>query len=358
MPRKGEEDEGSGASGGAIALPGENLPSMAPASIASSSKPRPQASVPKRKGPPTFQFLTATDLSHFKNADAKRSVRSQAMIQYRYKQKRKTNKAQVEAAPEKCERVTPILLNEHAVQSSQDALSQWVGEPQEPVYRTTSEAWWAANENATVHTTPDWPVQTALCRPTSNASLRKKDDHRVNSYEDTDAHDTELLRIIIATVRSSQRMGNGMDPFTTLPQFRDPNLDAIFLVRKCNRTFSSKSTLQRWLPVMLSDPHILLSSTLMATTWLDMHAGICGESKRTVRLKQEAIGYINERLRDGRALEDSTLAVIIHVLAGEMWNSNENTLRIHQKGVARLIAHRGGMGNLGGYGVMAQAAAA
>jgi hypothetical protein len=189
-------------------------------------------------------------------------------------------------------------------------------------------------------------------------------------YEDTDAHDAELLSIIAATMKdsaleqgltSSQRMhvvGLGMDPFAVIPQFQHPELDSIFLVRKCNRAFSTKSTLQKWLPVMLSDPHILLSSTVMATTWLDMHAGICGESKRTVLLKQEAIGYINERLRDSRAMEDSTLAVIIHVLAGEMWSANEKTMRIHQDGVARLIAHRGGMSQLGGNGIVAQAAAA
>ena len=39
----------------------------------------------KRTEPPQLQFVTATDPSQFKDKNAKRSVRSQAMIQYRYK---------------------------------------------------------------------------------------------------------------------------------------------------------------------------------------------------------------------------------------------------------------------------------
>ncbi|KAF2688893.1 hypothetical protein K458DRAFT_385057 [Lentithecium fluviatile CBS 122367] len=358
---------------------GGHVPSTSTSNPQSPARTRRRAR--KRNGPPQLQFLTATDPSQFKDESVKRSVRSQAMIQYRYQeseQKHKTKDAHAprstrkdEKAPVKQDRLTPVLLNDNArvYQSAQDAfLTQWLEEPQEPVYGTTSEAWWSANPNASnlarersFTSTSGWGVGGLSLVPYATPPVPMQSSgygNRVIRYEDTDAHDEELLRIIVATVKSSQRMGNGMDPFVVIPQFKCPELNAVRLVRNCNRAFSSKSTLEKWLPVMLSDPHILLSSTLMATTWLDMHAGVCGESKRTVLLKQEAISYINERLRDSRAMEDSTLAVIIHVLAGEMWSCNEKTLRIHEEGVARLIAHRGGMSQLGGYGVVAQVAAA
>jgi hypothetical protein len=56
---------------------------------------------------------------------------------------------------------------------------------------------------------------------------------------------------------------------------------------------------------------------------------------------------INERLRVPEIrLDDATLMVILHLLAGEMRNCNEKTIRIHMSGVARLIAERGGIEGL------------
>jgi len=315
-------------------------------------------------------------------------VRSQAMMQYRYstaEQKRTPKEAQAPSAGS-LEKHTPVpttsdhvlvLLNNDVLQTPQNVfLSQWFDEPSEPIYSTTSEAWWSANAHAESLARergmpPTWRtgIDAAQCTAASgHATFSRYSDAlailpekthggRVISYEPSYAHDQELLDIITATVMGPMRLDKCADPFSVFPQFKHPELNAVFLVRRCNRIYSSKSTLEKWLPVMLSDPHILLSSTMMSSTWLDMHVGICGESKRTVLLKQEAIGYINERLRDARAYEDSTLAVIIHVLAGEMWSCNEETLRIHQAGIARLIAHRGGMSQLGGDGVVAQVAA-
>ncbi|KAF1952055.1 hypothetical protein CC80DRAFT_495657 [Byssothecium circinans] len=106
---------------------------------------------------------------------------------------------------------------------------------------------------------------------------------------------------------------------------------------------------------MLSHPHILLSSTIVASTWMDMHAGISGESRRTVVIKGEILSWIKDRLANHATLnEDSTMIVIIHMLAGEMWSCNEQTMRTHEKGVAKLIYLRGGMDCLGGYGTVAQ----
>lgn len=327
-----------------------------------------------RNGPPQLQFVTATDPSQFKDENAKRSVRSQAMIQYRYKsaeQKRKGSDAQetrpAETTPPAttAARVTPIMDDSwyHAAHSR--LMSQWNEEPEESVYASTSEAFWSVNPGGSVAEPSSAPASTAIAPARSsryyevlrelplNAAAR-----RVNEYEDSEAHDQLLLRILIAKVATTSSLGDGVDPFTALPQFASPELNSIYLIRKCNRAFCSPSTLTKWLPAMLSHPHILLSSTIMASTFLDMHEGCSGESKRTVLVKAESIGWINERLRSpATQFDDSTLMIILHLLAGELWSCNERTLRIHESGIARLVAHRGGMERLGGNGAVAEVTA-
>jgi hypothetical protein len=61
-------------------------------------------------------------------------------------------------------------------------------------------------------------------------------------------------------------------------------------------------------------------------------------------VKAETIGMINERLVDpSLRLDDATLIVIVHLFAGEMWVCNEKALRIHENGIATIIARRGGL---------------
>ena len=98
---------------------------------------------------------------------------------------------------------------------------------------------------------------------------------------------------------------------------------------------------------MLSHPHIILSATCLTSTWLDMHAGCSGDSRRTAMVKAETLSMIKQRIRDpGTQLDDATLIVILHLLAGEMWTCNEKTLRIHESAIAKFIAQRGGVEGL------------
>jgi hypothetical protein len=109
---------------------------------------------------------------------------------------------------------------------------------------------------------------------------------------------------------------------------------------------------------LLSHPHILLSATILTSTWIDEQAGCPGDSKRTALIKSETLSMINERLRVPETrLDDATLMVILHLLAGEMRNCNEKTIRIHMSGVARLIAERGGIEGLANETVAEVAAA-
>jgi hypothetical protein len=98
---------------------------------------------------------------------------------------------------------------------------------------------------------------------------------------------------------------------------------------------------------MLSHPHVMLSSSILASVWLDMLSKNPGDSKQTVLLKDEIIGMINERLQDATTQSsDTTIMVVIHLLVGEISGSNEAALRVHERGIAKLLQHRGGLHRL------------
>ena len=79
-----------------------------------------------------------------------------------------------------------------------------------------------------------------------------------------------------------------------------------------------------------------------------MHTGCQDDSTRTTIAKMETMRNASERLaQPDTRLDNSTLMVLIHLLAGELWSCNEKTLRTHQHGLAYLITQRGGMDGLG-----------
>ena len=117
--------------------------------------------------------------------------------------------------------------------------------------------------------------------------------------------------------------------------------------------------MDKWFPAMAVHKEILLSATTIISTWRDWQANICGDSRRTILLKNEIISYINARLRvPFHQFEDATLMIILHLIAGEMWSCDDDVLRMHEKGVAQLINHRGGLDKLGGNGATAAVSAA
>lgn len=299
----------------------------------------------KRDGPPQLQFLTATDPSQFKDENAKRSVRSQAMIQYRYKadQQRRTDPKEKGKGKGK----QPVVGLERGTSTTTKFPRSNSHE------KIALEPSTFPDEDDDDSLEPSHPSRylraLALLPPNPNAP-------RVTDYEQTPSNEEKNMQELLRQL--SSKIGNGVDPFLVLPQFDNPELHSLYLVSKCHRGFTSRATMLTWIPSMLSHPHLILSATGLASSWLDMHDGISGDSRRTVLIKAEVISWINLRLRNPtQQFEDNTLVVILHLLAGEMWSANEETLRIHEMGVARLIAHRGGLGSLGGYGVMAAIAA-
>ncbi|KAF2464580.1 uncharacterized protein BDR25DRAFT_95732 [Lindgomyces ingoldianus] len=354
------------------------VPQASSSSNALTQQPRVRRRARKRNGPPQLQFLTATDPSQFKDENAKRSVRSQAMIQYRYRAEQQKQKGKEPserspvsvARPPVAERIAPVVTNEPPWQSRPSTLMARVldaEQEQEHLYSSTSAAWMGLNIDEGLGDSPRLPShETSLTLAPSSRYHRALSviplhdaAQKISDYEDSDKHEDTLMRMLCAKLATVVHLGDGVDPFSVIPQFESPELDSLYLVRKCNRAFVSKATMVKWMPSMLAHPHSLLSSTILASTYLDMHAGCSGDSKRTVLVKGEVIGWINERLRNAETqFSDLTLTVILHLLAGEMWSCNEKTLRIHESGVARLILQRGGMESLGGNGALGEVAAA
>lgn len=384
-----------------------STPDIQPSSSDQQAQARVRRRARKRNGPPQLQFLTATDLSQFKDENAKRSVRSQAMIQYRYKaeqQKRKGKEPCEERAPENEPVAGPagsIKSRERPHSGREKApMAPVLNEQQEPehLYPSTSAAWHGTNPDDG-YTVSSWPPDTSAHVPIRSSRYYhalsivplNTAAEKVLQYNEDDDQEATNMRMLGDQIATVNHIGDGVDPFIVMPQFASPELSSVDLVRKCRlkivrflchdgyaanfcdhtalvrlqsltligtRGFVTQSTMDKWVPTMLAHSHILLSSTLLASTWLDMHAGCSGDSKRTTLVKSETLGWINSRLRDPTAqFEDFTLMVILHLLAGEMWSCNENTLRIHQSGVARLIAARGGMHVLGGNGALAEVSA-
>ncbi|CAO2648315.1 Nn.00g075820.m01.CDS01 [Neocucurbitaria sp. VM-36] len=317
----------------------------------------------KRDSRQKLQFVTVTDPSQFKDENAKRSVRSQAMIDYRSKSSDKGKKPSVEtleppddASVERglaiSETTRSLVLPERLAYVAPDTaashLPQAHSEDHQYLYPSTSAAWWGVNPSSSrvvdAEDLVDYEPQHRSRYDSAYSGTSSTASSKVIKYEDSDSHEDLQMRLLVGKLATSYRIGDGVDPFIVLPQFQNPQLNSLYLMRKCMRAFASDSTIMKWLPAMLSHPHIILSSTLLASTWLDMHAGKSGDSNRTALVKHETIGMIKERLADpDTELQDATLMVILHLLAGEMWSCNERTLRLHVSGVATFIAQRGGM---------------
>lgn len=71
------------------------------------------------------------------------------------------------------------------------------------------------------------------------------------------------------------------------------------------------------------------------------------DSKQTYLLKDEIIGMINERLENSSTqATDATMMVILHLFMGEVLASNEAAIRVHERGIARMLLYRGGISRL------------
>ncbi|CAA9963799.1 hypothetical protein PTMSG1_07158 [Pyrenophora teres f. maculata] len=349
----------------------------------------------RRDGPPQLQFVTATDLSQFRDTDAKRSVRSQAMIYHRSRSMinsaidkltagkahpRRHGKGSMKKGPTGTEQVRsterqdkdrPSVAFEPGLGTISPALTCVTSDdegrgwstavtlrqnPRDQQYvKLAQETAWSTpeSEDRISNLAPDVTVDyddSYDQQVARNARARKtipRATGRVVDYEYTDTQEERQTRRLIDKLVTIPCFGNAFDAFGLLPRYKNPAVDSLLLMRMFMRTFATDGLLAKWFQ---GGPNrdILLSAYLITSAWVDMRTGCPEESTRTTIAKMETLSIASERLsQPGTQLDNTTLIVLMHLLAGEAWGCNEKTLRTHQYGIVHLISQRGGLSSLG-----------
>ncbi|KAL7777134.1 hypothetical protein CFE70_007557 [Pyrenophora teres f. teres 0-1] len=345
--------------------------------------------------PPTIPSNGATDLSQFRDTDAKRSVRSQAMIYHRSRSMinsaidkltagkahpRRHGKGSMKKGPTGTEQVRsterqdkdrPSVALEPGLGTISPALTCVTSDdegrgwstavtlrqnPRDQQYvKLAQETAWSTpeSEDRISNLAPDVTVDyddSYDQQVARNARARKtipRATGRVVDYEYTDTQEERQTRRLIDKLVTIPCFGNAFDAFGLLPRYKNPAVDSLLLMRMFMRTFATDGLLAKWFQ---GGPNrdILLSAYLITSAWVDMRTGCPEESTRTTIAKMETLSIASERLsQPGTQLDNTTLIVLMHLLAGEAWGCNEKTLRTHQYGIAHLISQRGGLSSLG-----------
>jgi hypothetical protein len=105
------------------------------------------------------------------------------------------------------------------------------------VYSPTSLAWWGSapvpdykqhGGSSDAHAPSQGSLtRSPLYRDTSHALV----PYRNLNYEEVDCHEARSFEQLSRQLASFYRIGNGVEPFSALPQFLNPKLDALFLTR-------------------------------------------------------------------------------------------------------------------------------
>ena len=191
------------------------------------------------------------------------------MIQYRYKaeQQRQMDKgkgkgpataAAVESASRATERIAPTTssastdvsyipypLPYHGPHGGQHPLMAQAldrerdQEQQQHMYDPNVYSWGVDADEGFVE--PEWyPTETAMVPAKPSRYQRVQSIVPLNAaarsvldYNSSDDHEEVQLRILIAKFATVTHIGDGIDPFTVIPQFASPELDSLYLVRNC-----------------------------------------------------------------------------------------------------------------------------
>lgn len=213
-------------------------------------------------GPPTFQFVTATDPKQFRDQSILRGIRSQAMIQYRYKtdqQKKKNGDA-----PNEKSWVTQVPERPLSI-----AAKESIPMPPKSPFFNRPEAYMPRTQitlldDAELEDRYTWlqPVSAEVAGDNSNSDLlpsapsaraspsryqqalkivnqNGSPPQTVTSYKDNETTEERLLHRFWSNV---SYMRNGVDPFDVLPKFEHSGLSLLALVRRCEFSYSSTSS--------------------------------------------------------------------------------------------------------------------
>ena len=191
----------------------------------------------KRDGPTQLQFLTATNPSHFKNEDARRSVRSHAMVYHRNRLGKEARLPQgwseipaTRKGPTASTLVEQISCegcsHTNAPDEPEEQLEQQHGN------KTALRTGWVVHEGATFERTPQTQRRLFAATCTLPTELTKQDaDPKGSSY--TRSQEEQILRFIMTTMPTLSHIGDGVDPFLVLPNFKSPEINSLGLKRHC-----------------------------------------------------------------------------------------------------------------------------
>ena len=111
---------------------------------------------------------------------------------------------------------------------------------------------------------------------------------------------------------------------------------------------------RRWIPNCLEWPHTFLSTLFITSTYLDVSHQRPRESKETLVLRSELLQMISRQLGNAEtAASDFNIMAVLHMIAGETIGRVDTPSDYHQAGIMQLVAHRGGLQNLGLDGLLA-----
>lgn len=214
----------------------------------------------------------------------------------------------------------------------------------------------------------------ALVRRTSSDSVRR----RSPSYENPEeCEDKRFEEMFDAYLRIHPEISGGViDPSLLLPKFSHPGIDTETLLRTCEymaytseaslcaeacvryvsgltnfctvlRVYGTPSSQSRWIPIAVQHPLALLSACCIASTHIDMSNGESGDSELTALVKLEIYGWLHDRIANPTTqADDLTALMILQLFLGNVWTCDENAFQIHQAGLERIVAQRGGLKNL------------
>jgi hypothetical protein len=186
----------------------------------------------KRDGPLQLRFLTATDPSHFKNEDTRRSVRSHAMAYHRNRPTREGSLPQGRAEVPATEK-GPTLLEERAPRNGRDIAPCKPREcpaQQRHENEVTPTTRRDADESITLERTPQTYRQLPAPHPLPTLATAKAD---LDDRDHAQTPEERIVSLFMARVTTLCQIGDGVDPFLVLPSFKSPEVNSLFLKRHC-----------------------------------------------------------------------------------------------------------------------------
>ncbi|KAI9672819.1 MAG: hypothetical protein M1831_000255 [Alyxoria varia] len=111
----------------------------------------------------------------------------------------------------------------------------------------------------------------------------------------------------------------------------------------------------RWFPMAMSEAALLQVILLTSASHYAMLNSTTTCAPQLLQMRQEALAFINELLRDpDKHLSDQAIAAVAKMASYEAMYGSEEIYLIHMKGLQRMVRMRGGLAALGLDGLLAR----